>query len=170
VSERLALGASISIVELDLACDEIPAALQLGRPLSMSLRSSGRRATRIELLAVIFRALLLANEFPEARDTGAELFDQALRLDPGKLFTVLDAMAFLACAEQRHQLAAQITCSADVAYQAHGQARRRPTDERMRRSVLETLDTELGSGWRTTAEGQLLDEPTACSLALGLEA
>lgn len=169
VSERQGLAATVSMVELDLACEDIGAALQLGRPLSLSLRQSGRRATRVELLAVIFRALLLSGEISEARAIGAELLDSAIRLDPGKLYTALDAMAFLACAEQRYAAAAHIACCADGAYQAHGQAHRRPTDERMRRYINEVLDTQLGAGWQATAAGRLSDEAAACSLALSFE-
>ncbi|HKE96395.1 MAG TPA: winged helix-turn-helix domain-containing protein [Povalibacter sp.] len=170
VSERQGLAATVSVVELDLACGDVVAALQLGRPLSMSLRHSGRRATRVELLAVIFRALLLAEEKDEARATGAELFESALRLDPGKLYTALDAMAFLACSDQRYEAAARIACCADVSYQAHGQARRRPTDERIRCCVTEMLEAQLGCDWATAAAGRLTDEAAACSLALGLDA
>ena len=60
VSERQALAATVSIVELDVACDDTAAALQLGRPLLLSLGHWGRRAARVELLGVIFGALLLA--------------------------------------------------------------------------------------------------------------
>ena len=170
VSERQALAATVSIVELDVACDDTAAALQLGRPLLLSLGHWGRRAARVELLGVIFGALLLAGETAEARATGAELFELAARQDPSKLYTVLDAMAFLACAEQRYEAAARIVACADVAYKAHGQVQRRPTDERMRRSVVATLDAQLGSDWRTRADRQVTDEAAACSLALGYEA
>ena len=86
VSERQALAATVNIVELDLACGDTAAALQLGRPLSLSLRQSGRRAAHFDLLAVMFGALLLAGETDEARATAAELHDLAVRLDPGKLY------------------------------------------------------------------------------------
>jgi predicted ATPase/DNA-binding winged helix-turn-helix (wHTH) protein len=168
VSERQGLAASMSIVELDLACGNIAAALQLGRPLSLSLRHSGRRATRLELLAMIFRALLLGGELSEARAVAHELIESAVRLDPGKLYAMLDAMAFLACSEQRYAAAARIALYADAAYQAHGQARRRPTDEVMRSRVTALLDAQLGPNWQTT-EMQLTDEASACSLALAFE-
>jgi predicted ATPase/DNA-binding winged helix-turn-helix (wHTH) protein len=170
VSERQALAATVNIVELDLACGDIAAALQLGRPLSLSLGHLGRRATRFELLAVIFSALLLAGEREEARATGAELYELALRLDQSKLYTVLDAMAFLACEERRFEAAAQVARSADIAREAHGQARRRPTEERMRRSVVAALDEQLGPAWRAAGGGRPMDEAGACSLALGFEA
>ena len=96
-SERQALAATVSIVELDIACGDPAAALQLGRPLALSLRHLGRRETQFELLAMTFIALLISDELPEARATGAELLELALRLDRSKLYTVLDAMAFLAC-------------------------------------------------------------------------
>jgi hypothetical protein len=62
ISERQALAASVSLVELDIACGNLRAALQLGRPLAMSLRHSGKRETRFELLTLTFSALLLGGE------------------------------------------------------------------------------------------------------------
>jgi hypothetical protein len=118
---------------------------------------------------VIFAALLLGGETEEARATGAELYELAVRLDPGKLYTVLDAMAYLACVEARYEAAARIARSADAARAAHGQARRRPTEERMRLSVVALLDEHLGSGWRASVDARPLDEAGACSLALGLQ-
>jgi predicted ATPase/DNA-binding winged helix-turn-helix (wHTH) protein len=168
VSERQGLAASMSIVELDLACGNIAAALQLGRPLSLSLRHSGRGATRVELLAMIFRALLLADELSEARAVAEELIDSAVRLDPGKLYAVLDAMAFLACSERRYREAARIALCADASYRAHGQARRRPTDEVMRSRVTAVLDSQLGPNWQSAVDRALTDEASACSLALSL--
>ena len=169
-SERQALAASVNIVELDIACGDIASALQLGRPLAMSLRHLGRRETRFELLAKIFIALLMAGEMDEARATGAELFELALRLDTSKLYIVLDAMAFLACKERRFDVAARIAACADMAHEAHGQTRRRPAEERMRTAASAALDEQLGSAWRTavTDPRERLDEVTACSLALGL--
>ena len=79
-----------------------------------------------------FSALLIAGDTDEARATGAELFDLALRLDTSKLYLVLDAMAFLACADRRYDEAARIAVYSDVAHEAHGQARRRPTEQQMR--------------------------------------
>ena len=80
-SERQALAATVSMVELDIACGNIAAALQLGRPLALSLRHLGRRETRFELLVLTFSALLIAGEIGEARATGAELYELALRID-----------------------------------------------------------------------------------------
>ncbi len=102
-SERQALAASVSIVELDIACDNAAAALQLGRPLALSLRHLGRRETCFELLVLMFSALLIADEIEEARGIGAELFDLALRIDTSRLYTALDAMALLACKERRYE-------------------------------------------------------------------
>lgn len=87
MSERLALAATVNIVELDIACGEVPAALQLGRPLALSLRHSGHREMRFELLAMTFSALLIAGDLDEARATAGELYDLALRLDTGKLYS-----------------------------------------------------------------------------------
>jgi predicted ATPase/DNA-binding winged helix-turn-helix (wHTH) protein len=170
VSERQALAATVNIVELDLACGDTAAALQLGRPLSLSLRQSGRRAAHFDLLGVMFGALLLAGETDEARATAAELHDLAVRLDPGKLYTVLDAMAYLAGVDARYEAAARIAACADAAHVAHGQARRRPTEERLRLSVTALLEQQLGAGWRAAAELRPLDESRACLLALGYEA
>jgi len=171
-SERQALVATVNIVELDIACGSTDAALQLGRPLALSLQYMGRRETRIELLVMTFSALLLAGEIEEARTTGAELYDLALRFDTGKLYMALDAMAFLACEEQRYAVAARIAVFADGTHHAHGQLRRRPAEERMRTSVLRVLGERLGTEWRTGASGsrETLDEAAACALALGLSA
>jgi len=171
-SERQALAATVYIVELDTACGDTPSALQLGRPLALSLRHSGRRETRFDLLGVTFSALLMAGDTNEARATGAELYDLAMRLDTSKLYTVLDAMALLACVDRRYAAAARIAVFADVAREAHGQARRRPTEERMRTAVTAILDECLEPTWRTSATDarEQMDEVAACSLALGLRA
>jgi hypothetical protein len=170
LSERQALAATVSIVELDIACGDPQAALQLGRPLALSLRHLGRRETQFELLTMTFVALLLTGELAEARATGAELLELALRLDRSKLYTVLDAMAYLAGAEQRYEAAARICASADAAHAAQGQLRRRPTQERMRSTVTAALDEHLGSRWHELVDNARLrlDEPGACALALGL--
>jgi hypothetical protein len=171
-SERQALVATVNIVELDIVSGNTAAALQLGRPLAISLRHLGRRETRFELLVLIFSALLLAGETDEARATGAELYDLAMRLDTSKLYSVLDAMAFLACKDRRFDIAARIAVCSDTAHEAHGEGRRRPAEEHMRTSVEAVLEKNLGSAWRS-AEAQSpepLDEVAACSLALGLKA
>jgi predicted ATPase/DNA-binding winged helix-turn-helix (wHTH) protein len=172
MSERQALAATVNIVELDTACGDTASALQLGRPLVLSLRHSGRRETRFELLVVVFNALLIAGDLTEARATGAELFELAHRFDTGELYTVLDAMAFLACVDGRYDVAARIIAVADVAHETHGQARRRPTEEQMRTMVIKLLDQNLESDWRifATDAREHLDETEACSLALGLRA
>jgi predicted ATPase/DNA-binding winged helix-turn-helix (wHTH) protein len=171
-SERQALAATVSIVELDIACGAIASALQLARPLAISLRHSGRRETRFELLVMMFSALLLGGEIDEARATGAELYELGVRFDPSKLYTALDAMAFLACRDRRHDAAARIALYADSAHEAHGQPHRRPAESRMRSAVVAELDGRFGPAWRVpggdSREG--LDEPAACSLALGLRA
>jgi hypothetical protein len=170
MSERLAFSATVHIVELDTACGDTASALQLGRPLALSLRHSGRRETRFELLVMTFSALLIAGALDEARATGAELFDLALRLDTSKLYLVLDAMAFLACTDGRRDVAARIAVFSDIAHESHGQACRRPTEEQMRAGVARTLDESLGLHWRVHAAGvrEKMDEAAACSLALGL--
>jgi predicted ATPase len=169
-SERQALAATAHIVELDVACGDVAAALQLGRPLALSLQHLGRRETRIELLVVTFSALLIAGEIAEARATGAELYQLALRLDTAKLYTVLDAMALLACEERRYGAAARILACADRAHETHGQARRRPAAQRVRTAVMTALDAHLGAEFRAGTGGcaEPLDESTACALALGL--
>jgi predicted ATPase/DNA-binding winged helix-turn-helix (wHTH) protein len=172
MSERLALAATVNIVELDIACGDVVSALQLGRPLALSLRHSGHRETRCELLMMTFSALLIAGDVDEARSTGGELYDLARRLDAGKLYSVLDAMAFLACTDARYDAAARIAVFADEAHDAHGQARRRPAEAQMRSRVTKILDECLGAGWRegTTEPRERFDEAAACSLALGLRA
>ena len=117
-----------------------------------------------------FSALLIAGETHEARATGAELYELALRFDTGKLYMVLDAMAFLACEERRYDAAARIAACADVAHEAHGQVRRRPAEERMRSAVTAILDEHPGAGSGNSAAGsrEPLDDATACALALGL--
>jgi predicted ATPase len=172
MSERLALIATVHIVELDIACGDTAAALQLARPLALSLRHSARRDTRFELLGMTFNALLIAGHTEEARATGAELYELALRLDTSRLYTVLDAMAFLACVDARYEVAARIATRADLAHETHGQARRRPVEERMRAAVTMRLDACLGLDWRanSSAPREPLDEAAACSLGLGLSA
>ncbi len=119
-----------------------------------------------------FSALLMAGETDEARATGAELYDLALRLDISKLYTALDAMAFLACVDKRHEAAARILSCADAAHESHGQTSRRPVEARMRAEVIRLLDEALGQLWRArpTDTRDQFDEAAACSLALGLRA
>lgn len=169
-SERYALVASVNIVELDIACGNTAAALQLARPLALSLQHLGRRETQFELLSNLFGALLIAGETQEARATGKELYDIALRFDASKLFMVLDAMSFLACAEHRYDAAARIAVCADAAHAAHGQTRRRPGEERIKTAVIAILDEQMGPAWRQSAADthEPLDEATVCALALGL--
>jgi predicted ATPase/DNA-binding winged helix-turn-helix (wHTH) protein len=171
-SERQALAATVHVVELDIARNDTAAALQLGRPLALSLRHMGRTEARFELLVLTFSALLIAGDTAEARATGAELYDLVVRHDTSKLYTVLDAMAFLACEDRHYQLAARIAGCAALAHEAHGQVRRRPAAERMRSAVVAVLDEHLGASWRAAADHsrEPLDEATACSLALGLSA
>jgi predicted ATPase/DNA-binding winged helix-turn-helix (wHTH) protein len=169
-SERQALAATVCMVELDIACGNTAAALQLGRPLALSLRHLGRRETRFELLVLTFSALLLSDELAEARATGAELYELALRIDTSRLYTTLDAMALLTCKDRRYEEAARITVYADVTHEVHGLVRRRPAEAKMQSAVLSTLNRCLGMDWRAHAElsREQLDEVAACSLALGL--
>ena len=171
-SERQALAATVSVVELDIACGNTAAALQLGRPLVLSLRHLGRRETRFELLVLTFSALLLEDQIEEARSMGAELFELALRIDTSRLYLALDAMALLACMERRFAAAARIARYADFTHEVHGLVRRRPAEERMRRAVVTALDEGCGPAWRATAADprQSLDEEAACALALGMRA
>jgi hypothetical protein len=168
MSERQALAASVNIVELDIAGGNTGSALQLGRPLALSLRHLGRRETLFELLVLNFSALLISGEIEAARSTGAELYELALRIDTSRLYTALDAMALLACAEQLYEAAARITLFADLTHETHGLVRRRPAEERVRTAVAATLDRYLGLDWRATADDarEQLDEETACLLAL----
>ncbi len=123
-------------------------------------------------MGALFNALLIGGDITEARAIGAELFELAHRLDTSQLYVVLDAMAFLACVDGRYEIAARIIAVADVAHDAHGQARRRPTEEQMRTKVIQLLDQNLESTWRISAADARdpLDEAEACSLALGLRA
>jgi predicted ATPase/DNA-binding winged helix-turn-helix (wHTH) protein len=169
-SERQALVASVNLVELDIACGDTAGALQLGRPLALSLQHLGRRETLFELLSHMFSALLIAGEIQEARSTGKELHDLALRLDASKLYMVLDAMALLACEEKNFETAARIVACSDAAHEAHGQTQRRAAEERVRTSVTAMLDERLGPSWYQRFENrhEPLDEAKACALALGL--
>ena len=168
-SERQALAATVNIVELDVASGAIAGALQLARPLAISLRHSGRRETRVELLSLLFGALLLAGEIDEARAAGLELYELARRFDLARLYPVLDAMALLAALEGRHDVAARISAGSESAHLRHGQTQRRPAGERIRESTREILDQNLGAAWRGRhADGTgLPDEAEACVLALG---
>jgi len=169
-SERQALAATVNIVELDIACGETSAALQLGRPLALSLRHLGCRDARFELLALIFSAQLIAKQIEEARATGAELYELAQRLDPGRLYTALDAMALLACEEARYDAAGRIALCADTTHEAHGEVRRRPAQELVRTAVDLALKQHVGPRWRSDAmqARERLTEAGACALALGL--
>ena len=169
-SERQALAATVCIVELDIACGDAASALQLGRPLAISLQHLGRRETRFELLVMIFSALLLSGETEEARTVGAELYTLALHLDTSKLYTALDAMAYLACVERHDEAAARIAAYSDIAHEAHGQTRRRPVEEKLREHVRTSLAERLGPRWPTPLHPPRahFDESKACSLALGL--
>ena len=167
VSERQALEATVSIVELDIACGDVASALQLGRPLQLSLRHSGRRETLFDVLVLTFSALLLDGALAEARETGAELNSLAQRLDTGKLYTALDAMAYLACLDGRFDAAARIALRADLAHQAHGQHRRRPVQELLRLNVVRQLQKRPPAQVRPDARDGL-DEAAACALGLGL--
>jgi predicted ATPase/DNA-binding winged helix-turn-helix (wHTH) protein len=165
-SERQALIATTCIVELDVASGDTDAALRLARPLALSLQHLGRRETQIELLTILFTALLIADEIGEARATGATLFDLATRFDPNKLYMALDAMAFLACKDRRYAAAAQISRCADAAHEAHGQARRRPTEAHLHRAVSEIL-AACPSPLAPGTDGAAMNEIQACALALG---
>jgi predicted ATPase/DNA-binding winged helix-turn-helix (wHTH) protein len=169
-SERLALSATVRIVELDVACGNTAAALQLARPLAISLRHLGRRETRFELLALSFAALLTARELDEARATGAELHEVALRLKTSKLYTVLDAMALLACEERRFEAAARIAACSHTAHELRGPVARTPAEERMRATVAAALEESIGPDWLACGNRrhEPLDDAGACSLALGL--
>jgi predicted ATPase/DNA-binding winged helix-turn-helix (wHTH) protein len=171
-SERQALAATVSIVELDIACGDLAGALQLGRPMLLSLRHLGSRETQFELLALIFSALLIRGEIDEARLTGAEILELAARLDTRELYKVLDAMSFLACTDCRYAAAARVAGYSDVAHEARAQSRRRPVEQRMRTAALQALEEHLGPNWAaaTSPRGDALDELGACSLALGLSA
>lgn len=169
MSERQALAATVAIVELDVACGAIDAALQLGRPLALSLRRVGRRETRFELLVMVMSAWLLAGDMDEARRTGAELYRLAMRLDPGRLYMALDAMALLACREARKMDAARIAAFADAAHQARGLAQRGPAAARLRSELAAALDLRPEPSWNAPEAGRnRLDESSACRLALGL--
>ena len=171
ISQRQALCAAVNVVELDIACDETAAALQLGRPLVSSLRHSGRRETRLDLLGLVFTALLLAGELEEARAVGVELHELASRVDVSRLHAVLDALAYLACLGQRYPAAARIALCADRCHAARGQPQRQPVAERMRSAVAAVLDDRIGQSWRSAAadDREPLDEAAAGALALGLQ-
>jgi predicted ATPase/DNA-binding winged helix-turn-helix (wHTH) protein len=172
-SERQALLATVAIVELDIAAGDGPAALQLARPLALSLRHLGRLDTRLDLLLLMFSALLLAGEVAEARAVGLELYELALRLDVGRLGGVLNAMALLAALEQKiPRFAARIALLADATDAARGLVRRRPVDERVRAALTARLN-EQGLA-AVVANGAPpswpLDAASACAQALGIAA
>jgi predicted ATPase/DNA-binding winged helix-turn-helix (wHTH) protein len=172
VSERQALAATAEIVELDAACGNPAAALQLARPLVERLRHSNRSGVRFGLLVATLQALLQIGELSEARAIGLEILELGTRLEPGRLYTALDAMAQLACAEERYKVAARITVCADAAYALHGQGERRLAEARLRAQIENRLASELGAPWRESAVDRSapLDERHACTLALGLSA
>lgn len=165
-SERQALAATVGLVELDVACGRTGEALQLARPLIMSLRHIGRRETRFEILVLAFCALLIEGDLEEAQTLGAELHELARKSEMAKLYLALDAMAYLACRRARFADAARIAQCAEEAGASHGEVRRRPAEERMRNAVRAILDERLGSSWASSANADSLDELSACSLAL----
>jgi tetratricopeptide (TPR) repeat protein len=170
-SERQALAATAEIAALDVACGDPAAALQLARPLVERLRYSSRSEVRFDLLVATLEALLESGELPEARAIAQELFEVGTRLEPEHLYTALDAMTQLACAERRFPVAARVAVCADAAYTLHGQGARRLTQERLHARIEACLERELGSGWREKLDrGTPLDERSACALALGLGA
>lgn len=170
--ERQALSATVSIVELDIACGNLGGALQLARPLAQSLRHSGRRETYFELLTLLFSALLLTDEIEAAQDAGAELYQLALQFDTSRLYLVLDAMAYLACVDGRTLVGAQLLHCSQATHAARGQNGLRPVEARMRAAVQERLaaNVESASVRGAAAPRDRLDEITACALALGLVA
>jgi predicted ATPase/DNA-binding winged helix-turn-helix (wHTH) protein len=171
VSERQVLAAAAEIVELDVACLDPAAALQLARPLVLRLRHSSRSGVRFGLLVATLEALLQSGELEEARATGHELLEVGTRFEPARLYTALDAMSQLACAEKRYTDAARIAVCADAAYALHGQDERRLTEARLRAQTEDCLTRELGTGWRGSGvdRSALLDERGACALAIGLD-
>ncbi len=172
VSERQALAATAEIVEVDVACGDPVAALQLGRLLVERLRHSTRSGVRFGLLVATLEALLQSGELQEARAIAYEILEVGTRLEPARLYTALDAMTQLACAEKRYAAAARIAACADAAYGQHGQGERRLTEARLREQIEGCLARELGADWRESAvHGRApLDERGACALALGLSA
>ncbi|HXY96833.1 MAG TPA: TIR domain-containing protein [Steroidobacteraceae bacterium] len=171
VSERQALAAISEVVELDLACGDPAAALQLARPLVHRLRHSSRSGVRFGLLVATLEALLQAGELEEARAIAHEILEVGTRFEPARLYTALDAMTQLACAEKRYTEAARIAACADAAYALHGQGERRLTEARLRAQTEACLERELGTGWRESAVDRNgpLEERSACALALGLD-
>ena len=172
-SERQALLATVAIVELDIAAGDGSSALQLARPLALSLRHLGRVDTRLELLMLMFSALLLARQLAEARSVGAELHELAMRLDPSRLDAVLNAMALLVALEQPMpcRLAARIAVLADQSDRVRGQVRCRPVDERVRAALMQCLDEQSRAEVASPDPSMLswpLDAPSACAQALGL--
>ena len=115
-------------------------------------------------------ALLQTGELDEARTIAHEILEVGTRLEPSRLYTALDAMAHLACAEKHYAAAARIAACADAAYALHGQGERRLTEARLRSQIHADLERELGSGWQESAVDprRPLDERGACALALGL--
>jgi len=169
-SERQALAATVQVVQLDIASGALANALQLARPLAISLRHSGRRETRFELLSLLIGGLLLAGEIDEARAAGVESHALAQQLDPGRLHQSLDAMALLAARDGQPALAARIAVAADAAHESRGKAGRAPAAARIRGEVDRLLEAALGPDWRAHARAESLDELEAGALALGLRA
>ena len=172
VSERQVLAAAAEIVELDVACGDAVAALQLARPLVQRLRHSSRSGVRFGLLVATLEALLQSGELEEARAIAYEILEVGTRFEPARLYTALDAMTQLACTEKRYAVAARIAACADAAYALHGQGERRLTEARLRAQIEACLARELGAGWRESAVDRSapLDERGACALAVWLAA
>ncbi len=169
MSERQALIATVAMVELDIAAGDADSALQLARPLAVSLPHLGRLDTRLDLLLLMFSALLLKGEVQEARAVGRELHELAGRLDASRLEGALHAMALLAALEGMAELGTSIALLADTADRNRGQVRRRPVERRLRAALPACLDepgrTRLAAGGEVRPA---LSTAEACRRALQL--
>jgi hypothetical protein len=78
-------------------------------------------------------------------------------------------MAYLACADERFDVATRILACADRAGDAHGQPRRRPVEELLRAEILKRFElASVPQADQVAIERERLDEAAACALALGL--
>jgi predicted ATPase/DNA-binding winged helix-turn-helix (wHTH) protein len=170
VSERLALTATVHVVELDLVRGDFAAAIALGRPLEFSLQRAGRRRSCIAVQSLLCAACLLDDRRVEALQYGAELHRAALGPDADWTWLALEAMALLALRDGRDADAARVLACADAGHEARGGRERGPAQRLLRERVVQGLAAAGAgpvAGGKAVAAGPAAPAE-AIALALGI--
>ena len=157
----------MSIVELDIACGDPAAVLELARLLALSLRHLGLLETQFELLVMTFVALLVSGELAEARATGAELLESRPAAGPqqavhraGLRWHTWPARRAAMSRPRGSHPAPMLRMRPRASY---GVVPRRSAA----RTVVTTLDKELGAQWRELASRLPPAPRRACGLLTG---